>query len=545
MNTVATSSTPASRAGAWPLTALALSMLLSTLGTSIANVALPTLAQAFGAGFQQVQWVVLAYLLVISALIVSAGRLGDLLGRRRVLLIGLALFTLASCLCAAAPGLELLIAARALQGLGACAMMALTMAFVADTVPKERTGRAMGLLGTLSAVGTALGPTLGGLLIAHANWRAIFLVNLPLGLLALLLAWRCLPAGPGKSAARDSAARNSDSSSVSRDVALRNSIPHEGVSREGTLRNNVARDGSSRDDASRDDAAHDTASDGASRDGASRDLPRPTPRFDHPGTLLLALALVAYALAMTLGRGGFGTLNLALLAAAFIVAALFLRHEARAASPLIAPALLRDRPLTASLAANAAVATIMMATLVVGPFYLARALGLAAAQVGLVLSIGPLASALAGLPAGRLADRFGAARMSLAGLSLVTLGAALLAILPALLPSTFGIPGYVAPILVTTAGYALFQAANNSAVMAGAPPDRRGLISGMLNLSRNLGLITGASLMGAVFAWACLASGYAPESAGAASLGMRVTFGAGAVLAAAALAWLTANARGR
>ncbi|MBL8837468.1 MAG: MFS transporter, partial [Alphaproteobacteria bacterium] len=125
-------------------------MLLSSLGTSIANVALPTLAEAFGASFQAVQWIVLAYLLAITTLIVSAGRLGDIVGRRRLLLAGIAVFTGASVLCGAASTLELLIAARAAQGAGAAVMMALTMAFVGDTVPKARTGSAMGLLGTMS-----------------------------------------------------------------------------------------------------------------------------------------------------------------------------------------------------------------------------------------------------------------------------------------------------------------------------------------------------------------------------------------------------------
>ena len=104
---------------------LSLSMLLSSLGTSIANVALPTLAQVFQVSFQAVQWVVLAYLLAITSLIVGAGRLGDMLGRRRLLLAGIGLFTVASVLCAAAPSLRLLIAARAVQGLGAAILMAL------------------------------------------------------------------------------------------------------------------------------------------------------------------------------------------------------------------------------------------------------------------------------------------------------------------------------------------------------------------------------------------------------------------------------------
>jgi len=177
----------------WALASLSLSMLLSSLGTSIANVALPTLAQAFIASFQDVQWVVLAHLLAITTLIVSAGRLGDMTGRRRLLLAGFGLFSVASALCGAAPALWLLVAARAAQGLGAAVMMALTMAFVGETVPKEKTGRAMGLLGTMSAVGTALGPSLGGILIAGLGWQAIFLVNLALGLLTFVLAYRYLP----------------------------------------------------------------------------------------------------------------------------------------------------------------------------------------------------------------------------------------------------------------------------------------------------------------------------------------------------------------
>src|SRR6202165_2428639 len=126
----------------WALASLSLSMLLSSLGTSIANVGLPTFAQAFNASFQEVQWVVLAYLLASTTLIVSVGRLGDITGRRRLLLAGIILFTVASILCGVAPALWLLIAARAVQGLGAAIMMALAVALVGETVPKEKTGSA-------------------------------------------------------------------------------------------------------------------------------------------------------------------------------------------------------------------------------------------------------------------------------------------------------------------------------------------------------------------------------------------------------------------
>ncbi|MDQ6877551.1 MAG: MFS transporter, partial [Candidatus Dormibacteraeota bacterium] len=275
----------------WALAGLSLSMLLSSLGTSIANVSLPTLVQAFTASFQQVQWVVLAYLLAVATLVVSVGRLGDVVGRRRLLLAGIFLFTMASVLCGAAPALWLLIAARAAQGLGAAIMMALTIAFVGGTVPSERTGSAMGLLGSTSAIGTALGPTLGGVLIAGLGWPAIFLINVPLGLLALILAYRYLP------------------------------IDRQ---RPNTLRTS----------------------------------------FDSMGTFLLALTLGAYALAMTVGNGNFGLLNITLLLAAFLGLALFTLAEKKAAAPLLRLAMFRNPLLSSGFAMSALVTTVVMATLV-------------------------------------------------------------------------------------------------------------------------------------------------------------------------------------
>ncbi len=442
----------------WALAGLSATTLLASLATSIATVALPTLEQAFGASFQQVQWIVVAYLLASTTLIVSVGRIGDMVGRRWLLLAGIVLFTAASLLCGAAPTLWLLIAARAAQGLGAAVMMALAMAFVGQMVPKAQTGSAMGLLGTMSAIGTALGPSLGGVLIAGFGWRAIFLINLPLGVLALLLARRHLPA--------DRAARVGDRSG-----------------------------------------------------------------FDYAGTLLLALTLGAYALAMTIGRGGFGALNAALLLAAAVGAGLFVRAEARAASPLIRLGMFRDPTLSAGLAAGVLVSAVMMATLVVGPFYLARSLALDTALVGLVLSAGPLTAALAGVPAGRLVDRFGARRTVVLGLAGIGAGCGLLSVIPAAL----GVSGYVGPIVITTTGYALFQAANNTAIMTGIAADQRGAVSGMLNLSRNLGLITGASVMGAVFALASRTTDMTAMRPEAIADGMRITFALAMVLIGVAL----------
>ena len=186
---------------------------------------------------------------------------------------------------------------------------------------------------------------------------------------------------------------------------------------------------------------------------------------------------------------------------------------------------------------SALVTTVVMATLVVGPFYLSGALALDAIQVGLVMLAGPIAAALTGVPAGRLVDRFGAQPMTTVGLIGMVGGAVILT----MLPTHFGAPGYAAPLVVITAGYALFQAANNTAVMTDVLPDQRGLVSGMLNLSRNLGLITGASMMGAVFALGSATTDIATARPEAVATGMRITFAVAALLIVAALGIVTSQ----
>ena len=178
------------------------------------------------------------------------------------------------------------------------------------------------------------------------------------------------------------------------------------------------------------------------------------------------------------------------------------------------------------------VSTVMMATLVVGPFYLSLALGLDAALVGIVMSVGPLAAALVGIPAGRIVDRVGAKRMTVLGPIGIAIGSLILAILPA----TSGIVGYIAPNVVITASYALFQTANNTDVMTDIPADQRGVRSGMLNLSRHLGLITGASVMGAVFAAAAATSDVAAARPADVATGLQITFAVAAILIGIAIA---------
>ncbi|MBS7541402.1 MFS transporter [Ancylobacter lacus] len=380
-------------------------MLLASLGTSIANIALPAFAVSFAAPFAEVQAVVVAYLGTLTLAVVLAGRLGDRYGLKPALLAGLGLFAAGALLCGLAPTLWLLVMARAVQGVGAAFLMTLALALMRQTAPPERLGRAMGLLGTMSALGTALGPPLGGLMLALAGWRGIFWAQVPLAAAGLALAAATLP-------------------------------------RERL-----------------------------------REAP-PAPSRRPP-----------------LGTG-----------------------------------------LVPGLIVNLLVAAVMMATLVVGPFYLGRGLGLTETAVGLVMAVGPAVSIASGVPSGRLVDRLGSGRVLGIGLGLLGAGAFLLA----LLPQRLGVGGYVLAILVLTPGYQLFQAANTTAVLAPVAADRRGTVAGLLGLSRNAGLIAGTSLMGAVFAAGAGTGDLIHAAPAALAEGLRQTFllAGGLMVAAAAVAGL-------
>lgn len=383
--------------------ALALAVLLAALGTSIANVALPALSEAFAAPFAAVQSVVVAYLAGMTVFALIAGRLGDRFGLKPMLLLGLALFALASGLCALAPGLELLVAARALHGAGAAFMMTLGTALMRETAGAARMGRAMGLLGTVSAMGTALGPALGGVLLGAWGWRSLFLLLVPLAVCGLALTAAFLP-----------------------------------------------------------------------RARAEAPAPARPVTGDHAWHLL------------------------------------------------------------PNLLGNLLVTMVMMGTLVVGPFYLRLGLGLSDTAIGLVLSVGPALSMLSGVPGGRLVDRFGAQRVAQAGLVLLAAGAALLALMPQLA----GLAGYVGALLVLTPGYQLFLAANTTAALADVAPARRGTVSGLLGLSRNLGLIVGAAGLGALFAHGAGLTEAHTAAPAMVAAGMRTTFLVAAGLMLAALAFM-------
>lgn len=384
------------------LVALAGATLLAALGISIVSVALPTLARAFSVSISGIQWVVTAYLASVTVMVVIAGRIGDRYGHRRILLIGLCIFALSALLCAASTTLTMLVAGRLLQGVGGAILMVVPMSIARETIARERMGSAMGLLGSMSAIGTALGPSAGGVLIGSFGWQASFIA---LAALALPVALASL-------------------------VALPRTI-------------------------------HTKAND--------------------PGACTALLSMLG------------------------------------------------SRRLAGGLAMNALVAIVMISTLTIGPFYLTFALRLDVAAVGIIMSAGPIMSAISGVPAGRATDRFTTSTVIKAGLLTIVFGLICLASLPRL----FGVCGYVVAICLLTPGFQLFLAANNTEVMMNAPEDRKGTTSGLLSLSRNLGFIIGASAMPGLFSVAAGANAIEAVSPEAVAFAFMAIF-----LGCAALAFL-------
>ena len=172
----------------WTLAACVLASSLSFVDGSVLNVALPAIRASYGAGAAEVQWVVNAYLLPLSALLLLGGALGDHYGRRLLLLIGTSLFAIASLACALAPSLDLLFAARATQGVGAALLLPNSLALLNAAFKGEKRGRAVGIWAAAGAASGAIAPLIGGWLVENTGWPAIFYINMPLAAGAILLA---------------------------------------------------------------------------------------------------------------------------------------------------------------------------------------------------------------------------------------------------------------------------------------------------------------------------------------------------------------------
>ncbi|HEY2553199.1 MAG TPA: DHA2 family efflux MFS transporter permease subunit [Streptosporangiaceae bacterium] len=175
------------------LLVVSLGFFMTLLDLTIVNIAIPNMIRSLHASLDDVLWVINAYALVLSVLVITAGRLGDVIGPRKMFMFGIGVFTLASAACGVSPSPGWLIAFRAVQGLGAAMLMPQTLTIITNVFPAERRGAAFGIWGAVAGVATIAGPTLGGLLVTAYDWRYIFYVNLPIGIAVLVLAPMIIP----------------------------------------------------------------------------------------------------------------------------------------------------------------------------------------------------------------------------------------------------------------------------------------------------------------------------------------------------------------
>ncbi len=406
----------------WALLGVGLGVFMSTLDVGIINVALPTLVQSLHTTFPKAQWTVLSYQLVSASLVLGATRLGDMWGKKLLFLGGLVLFTLSSLLCGLAPSIEWLIGFRSLQGLGAMFISGLGLAIVTEVFPSSERGRAVGVIGSVVSLGLTLGPSTGGLLLGSTGWRSVFLINVPLGLVASLLVTQVVPPS----------ARVKDKQ-----------------------------------------------------------------RFDPLGALFALLTLANFGMGMTEGQSqGFSSTGVLVL---LVVAALnfvsFLVVEALLAQPLLELHLFRNLQLSMGLLSGWLVFIVLTGALLITPFFLERVMHYPTTKVGLLLAVSPIVSGFIAPLAGALSDRFGSRSIGLIGLGVMIGGCLAISTFDARLTES----GYVLGYFLYGTGFGLFRSPNDSTVMGAVPRERLGIASGLLSLSRTLGVTTGVPLMGAVF----------------------------------------------
>lgn len=415
---------PAAHAGSnkWlVLAAIGLGIFLSVLDSSIVNVSLPIITEELNTDLTTIQWVVMAYLLTITGLLLTFGRLADLLGRKPVYVAGMALFTVAMTLCGLAQTVEQLIALRVAQGIGAAMVMALGPALTASAFPQHERGKALGINGTIVAVGAICGPIFGGLLTDLFDWRWVFLFRAPLGAVATIFAVKTIADAPG----------------------------------EGRR------------------------------------------RFDLLGGALLFLWLAALTLGLNQGRnlGWDSPATLTLFAVALVGLVLFIAIERRVAEPMLELSIFRNRLFSAasfssllSFMANFAVAFLM-------PFYFLQAQGIPPREAGLMLLPQPLVMSVVAPLSGSLSDRMGSRFLSSLGLAIAAVSLFGLGMLR--VDSTY--PEIALRLAGIGLGVGMFQSPNNSALLSSVPPAMMGVASGMLATMRNLGMVLGTAVAGAVW----------------------------------------------
>jgi EmrB/QacA subfamily drug resistance transporter len=406
----------------WTLAAMCFALFMIMLDNTVVNVALPSIQDDLGVSLSGLEWTVNIYTLTFAVLLVTGGRLGDILGRRRMFLFGVVVFALSSAAIGLSPGEGWLVAGRGLQGAGAAFMMPATLSIITVTFPAEERGKAIGTWAGVSALALAIGPVVGGALAEYVSWRAIFFLNLPVAVGA---------------------------------VAVTLFATHE----------------------SRDE----------SRDHA----------IDWPGIAALSVGLSALVLALVEGNAwGWGSGRIvALFAVAVAGLGTFALIEPRVREPMVEFSLFRSRTFLGANLVAFIVSFAMFAMFFFTALYLQNILGYSAVEAGVRFLPSTLMIVLIAPLAGRLSDRVGPRPLMVSGLTLVALALFLQTRITVATGYGLLLPAFV----LMGIGMALVMSPMSTAAMNSVEPEKAGVGSGILSMSRMVGATFGVAAIGALF----------------------------------------------
>lgn len=399
---------------------LSLTTLMSSIDTNIVNIALPTIEKSLDITFASVQWIAIGYLLAVTSLIVSIGRIGDIFGKRSIFIWGILIFTVASLLCGLSESVYMLISFRIFQGIGGAVLNSLSFAILGDLVPENKLVQSMGILTSMLPIGIALGPSVGGILIGLSGWRSIFFFNVPIGILSFIL------------------------------VLKFPEIP----------------------------------------------ITEHVEKFDFIGVFILAGILVCYNLGITFAENqGISLMVMLLITVAALGIVIFIFYERRIDFPLVELNMFKSSVFSGSLVVAVLLYAVITGSTLIFPFYLQQAMGYSTSMSGVLLASGPIGCAIFSPIAGKLSGYFGNRHIMMFGIASFAFGAFMMSRLNILSSAT----AFAITFFFFDGSIAFFQTPNNASIISMSKPEKRGLSSGLLNLSRSIGQITGSALLGAIF----------------------------------------------
>lgn len=426
----------------WVLATVGLGTYMSALDSSIVNTILPLIQKSLQSSLASTAWVMMGYLLTVSALLLTFGRLGDIMGHKGIYNLGFIIFTAGSVLAGASGRIATVISARVIQAVGGAMLLSMSPAILTKSFPPTERGRALGMQGTLTYLGLTTGPSLGGWLATHLGWGWVFFINLPIGIIGTYLAYRIIR--PDR---------------------------HPPGSRASDLE--------------------------ASRPGSPVAEVSDRQAFDLPGALTFGAGLALVLLGISKGPewGWWSQKTVISIIVGVALLGYFVYLEKSVRFPLMDLALFQNRVFAASTASAVLNYICLFFVMFLLPYYLVDGRGYSAVRAGEILTAMPITMAVTTPFSGILSDKVGSRPPATAGMILIAAGVGLLGGLH------FGSPdsSIALRLVVVGLGVGLFASPNNSAVMGSAPKTRQGVASAVLGASRNVGMVVGVALAEAVF----------------------------------------------